>query len=206
MPGLFDPNEQHGDLDGKLVAGLERLGQALRGLLRAEAASHGLSPIQLQLLVQVSHNGPELSRVGALAERFDVTAPTVSDAVKALMQKGLVRREPAADDARAFELVLTPRGERVAAEAAGWAEEVRRIVAQLGTGERRVAFAVVARLIEALHRQGVITVARMCRTCCFLRVREEGDAPYWCGLLDFAMDEADLRIDCPDHQPLQPSG
>ena len=69
MAGTFDLEEQHWDLDAKLVAAAERLGQALRVMLRREAQRHGLSPIQLQVLVQVGQRAYP-KRVGALAARF----------------------------------------------------------------------------------------------------------------------------------------
>lgn len=143
MPGTFDLDDQHSDLNAKVVAALERLGTALRGLLRAEARKHGLSPIQLQLLIQIGQRAAD-EQVGALAERFDVTAPTVSDAVASLTAKGLVERR-AGQDRRTVLLALTERGEGVKRAAEGWADGVTRHVADLAprcvtpssTGSRR---------------------------------------------------------------------
>ena len=198
MVGTFDLEEQHWDLDAKLVAAAERLGQALRVMLRREAQRHGLSPIQLQVLVQVGQRAYP-KRVGALAARFDVSAPTLSDAVAALEAKGLVVRRPAADDRRAVELELTAAGREVASRAEGWADGVTALAAALPTADKLQAFATLTALIAGLQAEGVVSVARMCRTCRFLR--EGTDTPYWCALLELPLEREDLRVDCPEHEP-----
>ncbi len=220
MPGTFDLDEQHADLNAKVVAALERLGAALRGLLRAEARKHGLSPIQLQILIQIGQRASD-EQVGALAARFDVTPPTVSDAVASLAAKGLVERR-AGRDRRNVLLALTERGEDVKRAAEGWADGVTRHVAGLPLEVRYAAFDGLTALIERLQDDGVVTVARMCRTCRFLRRgsgpqaeaalggvpaveapagARVGSAPYWCALLEIPLENDDLRVDCPDHLP-----
>lgn len=51
MDSVFNPASQHGDVDAKIVAALERLGQAFRILLREKAREHNLSPIGAPFLV-----------------------------------------------------------------------------------------------------------------------------------------------------------
>jgi hypothetical protein len=60
---VFEPSSQHGDVDKKIVASLERLSQVFRILLRGEAQERGLSPIQAQFLVHLLHHGATLRRV-----------------------------------------------------------------------------------------------------------------------------------------------
>ena len=91
MGGAFDPSSQHGDVDKKIVAALERISQAYRVLLQEEAQRRSLSPIQARFLVHLLHHGDELGRVGRLAEEFGLSRATVSDAVGTLEAKGLVR-------------------------------------------------------------------------------------------------------------------
>ena len=70
MDSIFEPSSQHGDVDKKVVAALERLSQAFRVLLQEEAQRHSLSPIQARFLVHLLHHDDELGRVGRLAEEF----------------------------------------------------------------------------------------------------------------------------------------
>jgi hypothetical protein len=81
------------DLDAKLAAALERVGQALRVQMWDNAKQHGLSPTQLQVLLRLAADPPNRRRIGVLAAEVDVTYPTVSDAVAVLSRKGLVARE-----------------------------------------------------------------------------------------------------------------
>ncbi len=213
MPGTFDLDDQHSDLNAKVVAALERLGTAMRGLLRVEARKHGLSPIQLQILIQIGQRASD-EQVGALAARFDVTPPTVSDAVASLVAKGLVERHAGADRRNVL-LALTEHGEAVKRAAEGWADGVTRHVASLPLAVRYATFDGLTELIERLHDDGVVTVARMCRTCRFLRrggvpreaalddlpAMAASNAPYWCALLEIPLRDDDLRVDCPDYRP-----
>lgn len=200
MSGVFDLNYQHDDVDSKLTAGFERLSQALRVMLWDEAKREGLSPIQVQTLVQLKYHGVEERRVSALAARFDLTKPTVSDAVKALEAKGLVKRTVDSQDARAFILELTEAGAEVTHKVERWAERTRAALANLDSEAKQDTLLLVMSLIETLQGMGVITVARMCKTCRFLRVDSQGDTPYYCALLEQPLHRGSLRVDCPEHK------
>jgi len=186
------------DLDERIADALERVGQALRVQLWDAAKIHRLSPTQLQVLLRLATDPPQLRRVGALAEQLDVTHPTVSDAVAALRRKGLADRE---SDNRRAPLLLTPRGREVAAELAGWQDRTRRQLSGLPADDRKATLRTLLGLIEGLQREGAITVARMCSTCRFFeKDRHGGATPHHCSLLDLPLAETDLRVDCPEHQ------
>jgi DNA-binding MarR family transcriptional regulator len=104
---------QHEDVDAKLVAGLERLGQVFRVLLWERAHEHGLSPVQARVLLDLRFRAEGGRRVGALAEQFSLTAATVSDALTTLAEKGFVAKEPDPDDRRARIVRLTDDGEEL---------------------------------------------------------------------------------------------
>jgi DNA-binding MarR family transcriptional regulator len=192
-----------GELDRKLLAALERMGQAQRVLQWDHAKRHGLTPIQLQLLLRIGTEPRRRRRVTALAAELDVRGPTVSDAVAALRRKRLVASGPAPGDRRATELELTERGRELAGELQAWQERlVSRLPAVAGE-DKAATLATLLDLIGELQRDGVITVARMCTTCrFFVRDAHLGEPlPHHCRLLDSAIGRADLRVDCPEHQP-----
>ena len=201
--GAFDPSSQHGDVDKKIVAALERISQAYRVLLQEEAQGRGLSPIQARFLVHLLHHGDELGRVGRLAEEFDLSRATVSDAIGTLEAKGLVRREPWPRDGRVATLRLTPAGEKAAAGLSGWADVVEEQLGSFAPEEKEAVMRFLMRLISALQGAGVITVARMCVTCRFFRpdAHPGSASPHHCALLDLPLSGADLRTDCPEHEP-----
>lgn len=202
VDSVFEPSSQHGDVDKKIVASLERLSQALRVLLREEAQERGLSPIQAQFLVHLLFHGPESRRVGQLAREFDLTRATVSDAVGSLEKKGLVERDPWPDDRRVATLGLTPAGEEAARGLATWANAVEGSLSASSPEEKEVVMRFLMGLIASLQRAGVVTVARMCVSCRFFRPdAHPGDAsPHHCALLDLPLARSDLRVDCPEHE------
>lgn len=198
---MFDPAAQHGDVDAKIVAALDRLGQAFRVLLREEAKAEGLSPIQIQTLVYLRFLGP--ARASALAERFDLTAATVSEVVRVLVAKGFVAKAPDPTDGRARVLRLTPSGRALADRLSGWADGMRAHLGGHSDAEKVVVMRFLMDLIGHLQRAGVVTVARMCVTCRYFgRDRHpDPEAPHHCNLLDAPLRLHDLRMDCPEHEP-----
>ena len=191
------------DLDTKLVAALERVGQALRFELREQARRHGLTPTQAQILLRVTSEPRGRRRVGVLAATLDVRQPTVSDAVATLERKGLVERRPDPADARATTLWPTPRGLAVADRLDAWDTRVRSELRDLPEQDKKLSLSLLLDLIAALQRVGVVGVARTCPTCRFFRsdVRPSAAAPHHCALLDVPLGAGDLRLDCPEHEP-----
>jgi DNA-binding MarR family transcriptional regulator len=203
LGSVFDLFAQHDDVDIKLVAALERLSQVFRVRLREEAWERDLSPTQAQFLIYLLYHDVELRRVSQLAREFDLTKATVSDAVASLETKGLVQREQWPEDRRVVTLQLTPDGEKLATTLSEWADPVREHLGRFSPQEREAVMRFLIELIGSLQRSGLITVARMCVTCRFFRQDlHPGEAsPHHCGLLDVPLGGADLRVDCPEHEP-----
>jgi DNA-binding MarR family transcriptional regulator len=188
------------DVDAKLVAALERVGQALRVQMWDEAKQHGLSPTQLQVLLRLATDPRPRRRIGVLASELDVTHPTVSDAVAVLRRKGLVERDMAS---RKAALSLSARGRELAEELASWDRRTREQLATLQAAGKQATLQLLLDLIAGLQRSGAITVARMCVTCRFFRRDAHPDPaqPHHCALVDMAMGARDLRVDCAEHEP-----
>jgi DNA-binding MarR family transcriptional regulator len=77
--------------------------------LRREAQKAGVSALDAQLLAVIQKN----PGVGAaeLADREQMTRPSMSGHVKRLLAAGWITRDPAADDGRRVGIRLTPDGE-----------------------------------------------------------------------------------------------
>lgn len=192
-------------MDSQLVLALERLAQAHRSLLWEAAKAEGLTPLQVQALLYLSSHDPSHCRVTSLAREFDLTPATVSDAIQALEAKGLLLRQPWPQDGRVVWLRLTARGERLARRIASWTHILRQQLETFSLEEKQAALSFLMRLIAALQRAGVISVARMCFTCLFFQphVHPDPGAPHHCRFLNQPLSLAELRVDCPDHvQPL----
>ena len=95
-------------LDTALAADLRLTVGRLARRLRQQGGSGGLSPSQLSALASVEDLGP--LRLGDLAAREGVAAPTMSRVVAHLEDDGLVTRTPDVGDRRAALLKVTPAG------------------------------------------------------------------------------------------------
>ncbi|PRY39481.1 MarR family winged helix-turn-helix transcriptional regulator [Umezawaea tangerina] len=190
------------DLDRRLADAVERLGHGLRSLAQRSARAQGLSPLQQQVVLALAGQPAARREVNALAAEFDVTTPTMSDAVGALERKLLLARSPSSDGRRRL-LTLTAQGEVVARELATWDEPLLTALAKLPVEDRATTLDTLLHLIGDLHRRGVVSVARMCTTCRFFSpdVHPDPAAPHHCNLLRTPLPLAELRTDCPEHEP-----
>lgn len=191
-------------LQRKLAQGLSKIALAIRHGQQAAAGPRGLSPTQAQILAVVAVNAPDGATLRWIADWLGVTAPTASDAVRALEEKGLVTKQRGRVDRRSVQVVPTPAGD----------EEVRRIglvpgilleaVDELEPDEQSALLRLLVKLIRALQQRGQIPVARMCVTCQHFRpnVHTDRQAPHHCAYVDAAFGDRQHMIDCPDHAPL----
>lgn len=201
-PHVFDLPFQHGDPESKVVAAAERVGQAMEGLLRRAAQDEGLTPLQVRVLLFLAGQGETTRRPGEIARSLGVTAPTVTDSLNALASKGLLGRTAFPEDGRVRTLDPTPAGRKVARRLAGWADPAREAMARVPKEARGEPLRFLTAWIEEMLRAGIVTVARMCVTC---RHFERNAHPgrrvrHHCRLLDVALIEDDLRVDCPEHE------
>jgi DNA-binding MarR family transcriptional regulator len=125
---------------------------------------------------------PQGLRLGALAEQLGVTAATTSDSVTALHRKGLVTKEPAADDGRGVVVLLTSTGSWEAAAAAAWPDFLLEAVGELSAAEQAGFLRVLIAMIRTLQEKRRIPVARMCVSCRFFRPMAHDDPvhPHHC--------------------------
>lgn len=196
MKSVFDPGYQQNDVDSKIVASLERLSSVFRVMLWQENRRHGLSPIQVQILVFLLFHDRPLTTVSRLSREFNVTAPTISDAVRVLESKSLVESVGNRQDRRVANLLLTPRGKIIAREASLFANDMRQEVEKLATADKAIVLNALLQTIAGLQARGIISSTRMCLSC---RNYERRAGSGYCRLMDKPLAPADLRVDCPDH-------
>lgn len=185
----------------RIAQGLSKLGTALRHQAWRQASPQGLTPTQGQILTLLSARpGGTLAQV---AEDLAVRPATASDAVKALVQKGLVVKTRQVGDARQLSLHLTETGKSLAAEANQWPDFLVEAIDQLTEDERPVLLRAIVRMITELQTRGQIPISRMCVTCQHFRPRVHRDPrlPHHCAFVDAPLGDTDLRIDCAEHEP-----
>ncbi len=196
------PEERHPSLDSKIVAALDRVGDALAVLARRAAGSHDLSPTQMRVLVRLYYGPPPEAVAGELAREFDVADPTVSDALAALARKGLIERSPDPADRRRHVLRLTVAGQAAAHAVARWTAPAEVASSGLSRAEGEALLATLLDLIARMNAAGMLSVARTCTTCQHF---ERGSAPgarpvlHHCRYYGYTMGPSDLRVDCAEH-------
>ncbi len=91
--------------------------QKLARRIRASSADEELSEAQRSVLFTLAHHGTQ--SLGSLSEHEQVTPPTMTRTVSALVSSGHVLSSSAEDDARRLEIGLSEKGE-------AFIEETRR--------------------------------------------------------------------------------
>ena len=193
----FNPDWQNNSLPDKIVVGLERIAAAFRALLWEHAKVIGLSPIQIQILIFVAFHNEPLCNVSHLAKEFNVTKPTISDAIKTLEKKGYIEKRSSATDGRAYSIFLTNDGQRTVKNIKHFADPVSSIVATLSEKEQTQVYASLSKLIYALNQEGILSVQRTCYSCTFYEKKKK---VHYCHLLKTELSDKDIRIDCPEHK------
>lgn len=200
--GFFELNNP--PLPERVSTGLAKVGLALRHQAWQDAGERGLTPTQGQVLVLLLERGER--RLSEVADAMAIRAPTASEAVRALVDKGLVTKTPAPGDARALRLTLTAAGKREARRARDWPEFLAEAADALSPDEQAAFYSGLLKMIRVLQERGQIPISRMCTTCRFFRPEahpEDRARPHHCALVDSPFGTRDLRIDCPEHQPAE---
>lgn len=193
---VFDLNEQNSQLDSKIVAGLERLSQVFRALLSEKAREQGLSPLQVQLLIFIQYHPQNQNNVSYLAGEFSITKPTISDAIKILEQKKLVRKLVVSSDSRRHSIQLTAAGKKVVRDTENFTAPFNTWISTVQPQQKELLWSSIADLIRLLNQTGAITVRRTCFTC---QYNSSVNGKPFCNLLNETLTDKDIRIDCPDY-------
>jgi DNA-binding MarR family transcriptional regulator len=200
------PPSAHGDgTASRVVTALNKLAMVLRWGAWQQSGRHGLHPTQAQIITLLAAR-PNGLRLRELAEALGVSSATTSDSVAALVRKALVEKSPAPGDARAVVVTVTPQGLREAARISTWPDAMLAAVDDLDAAEQAALLRVLLKMIRSLQQRRAIPAARMCVTCRFFDpyAHPATDRPHHCRFVDAPFGDAELRVDCLDHEPAPP--
>ena len=194
---VFNLENQNANLDNKIVAGLERLSQVFRILLWEKAKEHSLSPIQIQLLIFIQHHSADKTTISYLAQEFNFTKPTISDAIKVLEQKKLIKKFTDSTDTRSYTIQLTALGKKLVLETENFANPITEIIANSSEGDKLILWENISNLISLLNKQEIISVQRTCFNCGHYTTKNKNP---FCSLLNQKLLTKDIRIDCEEFE------
>lgn len=194
---VFNPNYQDENLSSKIVSGLERVSEVFKILLWEKAKQVSLSPIQIQILIFVNYHKQGLCNVSHLSKEFNVTKPTISDAVKILDKKQLILKDYSSSDSRSYSIHLSQLGKQTIFEIYDFANPLKQQVDKFKEAEQESVFKTLSELIYKLNQNGTLTVQRTCFACKYYQ--KQGDLDY-CRLLERELLNKDIRLDCPEFE------
>ncbi|RAJ01715.1 DNA-binding MarR family transcriptional regulator [Chitinophaga skermanii] len=192
----FNPEHQASNTASKIVVAFERLSEAFRVLMWNEAKQHGISStIQIQLLTFLLHYPKDKKTVTNLAEHFNLTKATISDAVKTLEQKGFVQRKVLLNDTRSHTLVLTKEGKQIAQKVERFAQPIQHSVGSIAATKQAELLEQLLGIIHGLNDQQVLNTQHMCFNC---NSYEKKGKNHYCEFVSKTLKPQDLRVECPD--------
>jgi MarR family transcriptional regulator, lower aerobic nicotinate degradation pathway regulator len=117
----------------------------VQGTLARYASAHDLSLIQTRLLGVLRDREPTMQ---SLSKLLNLDRSSVTGLVDRAEHRGLVRRIPATDDRRSFQVGLTPSGHRlVDVVAQSFATDLRSATASVSEDERRQLSILATRVV-----------------------------------------------------------
>lgn len=190
---VFDTQVQQNEADAKIVVALERLSETFRFLLWQEGKTHGLTPIQIQVLIFLNYHKSDFCKVSYLAQEFNMTKATISDTIKILFQKGLIIKEIEPNDTRSYTIFLTEKGKKMSLELGTFANVLLQPFQQLTPDKKSILLESLLHTIYQLTQVGIIQTQRMCYRCRFYESN-------YCNLLKQKLDIQDIRLDCAEFE------
>lgn len=190
-------DSQRKDLTDKIVVGLERISEAFKSLIWGKAKTYGLSPIQIQILIFIANHKEELSGVSNLAKEFHVTKPTISDAVKALDQKGLIIKSYSTTDSRSYTIFLSELGKEMLTKTSDYTLPFFKGFEKMEDREIIELYSTLTKLVFELNRSGILTIQRTCLGCKF---HEFNSNKHHCHLMKKDLMETELMLDCAEYE------
>ncbi|OQP64869.1 hypothetical protein A3860_19140 [Niastella vici] len=198
----FNPERHITNVDYKIVAALEKISEVFRVLLWTEAKEHKLSPIQMQLLIFIKyHNNDKQRRIASMAREFNLTKATISDSIKVLEQKGLIKRSDDAFDSRSFNFSLTDQGMKLTGMIENFTLPLDGAIATLSPQQKDQFLVSVLDLIYRMNQNGIISTQRMCYNCYYYN--GDRQQSHHCNLMQKALAIDELRIECPEHKDIK---
>lgn len=175
---------------------LERLCNLLRMEMRGFGMKFGLQPVQIEALTYVTQCNRYSDTPQAVGEYLGLTKGTVSQSLKVLEQKGLLRKQHDKQDKRIVHLAPTAKGRKLIEQAipAKGLEGALAITNSLQVGELAEVLRSVLREMQHINNRKSFAA---CHTCRFNEQHVKGAV---CGLTQEPLSVQDIQLICREHQ------
>lgn len=182
-------------IDEKLIAYINRLSRAIRKIYNQIGFLEGLNPLQIQILEFLSRQKKRKITINSIAEEMEVSEATVSDSIKALEHRGLLKKTIDNLDKRIRYVEITREGNYVLNQIEN---KVKMEFPDLSLEEKQALLVLLHHLTFQFFKSGYLTKAKICFSCVYYERLKHNQ--HYCNLLKETLTPENLQYDCPDHQ------
>ena len=175
---------------------LERLANLLRMEVRTFGLKYGLQPVQIEALTYLIRCNRYSDTPQAVTEYLGLTKGTVSQSLKVLEEKGLLRKQQDADDKRITHLAVTAKGRKLIEQALP-AKSLEAALANTNAVQGKKLEETLRSLLHEMQQQHGRKTFAACHTCRFNERHKKG---YVCGLTKEPLSERDIQLICREHE------
>ena len=175
---------------------IERLGNLVRANMRAVCSEFGVRPVQLETLRFLTQCNRYSDTPQAVTEFLGLTKGTVSQTLKVLERKRLLRKRSDPQDKRLVHLKPTAKGRRLV-ERAVPAASVALGVGKPPISDNQLAVDALRTLLRSVQVANDLKTFAPCHDCRFIRECEDG---YFCGLTHEPLADQDTALLCREHR------
>lgn len=188
-------------IEARIATGFARISTVMRSQAWGKSMAEGITPTQADIISLLRSRQASL-RLTVIAEQLVISPATASDAVSALVAKGLVEKVRASDDGRAVALSLTRKGVKLAASIEEMEGSLFLVLKTLSSEEKNKLLTLIVKIIRGMQDRGDIPVMRMCLTCKYYEPHKKKDKQlvHYCNLVKAPFADYHVRLDCPEHE------
>lgn len=176
---------------------VERLSELLRIDSRKAGATHGLQPVQLEVLHYLSLCNKYSDTPMAVTDYLGLTKGTVSQTLKVLEKKELLTKQVDKDDKRIAHLKLSEKGEKLLKNTIPTAIFVNACEEMTDEKQSEIA-ASLKQLLSTLLQANNFKTFGVCSSCRYNSKAENGG--YFCNLVKQPLAESDTQLICKEHE------
>lgn len=200
---VFSQTHRSESLPARIALTIIQNGNAAMASKTAIARRHGLPALQASLLIHLHNSNGGPCTVGALADAMQLTPPTISDSLKALVRKGCLSRKKSSEDGRVVLFRCTQKGRRLADRLAGWANPIEKTVADLKEDQQQSFMGALTHLLRDQVEGGYFPSEAMCASCEHFEPISWDRHRYRCSRRDIPLTPVTLHTDCSGHHPFR---
>jgi DNA-binding MarR family transcriptional regulator len=198
---VFDTQHRAESMAARVALTLIENACALSGMRTTAARAEGLPDLQACILVRIKNSPEQEMTVGALAHDLHLTAPTVSDSLKALVNKGYLKRRKNPQDGRVVFFSCARKGKIAAERLSEWPSGLEESISGLDQGHQLGLMGALTFMLRAQIENGFEVPEAMCASCEHFEVDSWESERYACALTGRTFSCGGLHTACERHVP-----